>query len=422
MNNRHIASRVLLLVLLLLAPLTAGQEVKWYKGNLHTHSLWSDGDDFPEMIADWYKGQGYDFLALSDHNVLSVGERWMPLRDVRKRGGDLALTKYKQRFGDVVELRTSENGEEVRLQPLAKVKELLEEPGKFLMIQSEEITDNFRETVNGEELTRAIHMNATNVAETIKPQGGKSVREVIANNFRAAEEQAQRLNRPILTHLNHPNFRWGVSAEDLAAVVEEKYFEVFNGHPGVNQLGDEKHISIEKLYDVVNTIRLAQLDAEPVRGLGTDDAHHYHVPGMKRSTAGRGWVMVRAKALAPEAIIAAMKAGDFYASSGVTLKDVRYDATSRKIEIEIEADGDATYTTQFIGTPKGFADGGKTPLDSDKVGIAFATVEGTTPSYTLTGEELYVRALITSSKPPKNPVWETQRQQAWTQPVGWEKK
>ena len=31
---------------------------RWWKGNLHTHSLWSDGDDFPEMVADWYKRHG----------------------------------------------------------------------------------------------------------------------------------------------------------------------------------------------------------------------------------------------------------------------------------------------------------------------------------------------------------------------------
>src|SRR5262245_24226725 len=36
---------------------------RYWKGNLHTHSLWSDGDDFPEMIGDWYKKNGYDFLA-----------------------------------------------------------------------------------------------------------------------------------------------------------------------------------------------------------------------------------------------------------------------------------------------------------------------------------------------------------------------
>ena len=43
----------------------------WQKGNLHTHSLWSDGDDFPEMIIQWYKDNDYQFLALSDHNTIS---------------------------------------------------------------------------------------------------------------------------------------------------------------------------------------------------------------------------------------------------------------------------------------------------------------------------------------------------------------
>ncbi|MEO6435453.1 MAG: hypothetical protein ABIP55_06780 [Tepidisphaeraceae bacterium] len=411
----------LLLTITFASPTSAG-EAKWFKGNLHTHSLWSDGDDFPEMIADWYKSQGYEFLALSDHNVLSVGERWVAIRDIRPKAGDLAMRKYRLRFPDVVQTRDAGNGEEVRLQPLTKVKELLEAPGKFLLIQSEEISDRFIDTVDGKATTRPIHLNAANIAEAIKPQGGKSVREVIANNFRAVEEQAKRLDRPVFTHLNHPNFGWGVTAADLAAVVEEHYFEVFNGHPLVHQLGDEKHPSIEKLFDIVCTIRLAQLDAEPVRGLATDDAHNYHVPGMKRSTAGRGWVMVRAGALTSEAIIDAMKAGEFYSSSGVTLKDVGYDAASRKLSIEIAPDGDATYATHFIGTPKNFADGGKTPLDSDKVGTIFATIEGTRPSYTLKGDELYVRAVITSNKPPKNPGWEAQRQQAWVQPVGWKKK
>ena len=30
-------------------------ESKWYKGNTHTHTLWSDGDSTPEAEADWYK-------------------------------------------------------------------------------------------------------------------------------------------------------------------------------------------------------------------------------------------------------------------------------------------------------------------------------------------------------------------------------
>jgi hypothetical protein len=51
-------------------------EPNWLKGNLHTHTFWSDGDEFPESVAAWYKENGYDFLAITDHNVILEGERW----------------------------------------------------------------------------------------------------------------------------------------------------------------------------------------------------------------------------------------------------------------------------------------------------------------------------------------------------------
>jgi hypothetical protein len=392
----------------------------WYKGNLHTHSLWSDGDDFPEMISDWYKSRGYDFLAISDHNTLQKGEKWVKLGDLKKKNAEVALEKYRARFGDKVQTRGAVANQtlEVRLQPLETYRRWLEEPGKFLLIQSEEITDKFEK--------KPIHMNATNLGETIKPAGGNGVREVIENNLRAVKAQAQRLGRPILQHLNHPNFGYGVSAEDLAHVVEEPFFEIYNGHPGVHQEGDDKHMPIEHMWDVCNTIRLAELGAAPLMGLATDDSHHYHVGGPNRSAPGRGWVMVKAQSLTPEALIKAIEAGDFYASSGVTLKDVSYSPETKTLTVEIEPDGDATFTTQFIGTPRGFdhsasrpAEGDANVLSSDQVGITFASVKGTRASYKLTGDELYVRALVTSNAPHPNRSIKGQKQQAWTQPVGW---
>jgi hypothetical protein len=395
---------------------------RWYKGNLHTHSFWSDGDDFPEMISDWYKSRGYDFLAISDHNTLQAGERWVKLGDLKKKNAEVALEKYRSRFGDKVQTRgaAADQTMEIRLQPLETYRGWLEEPGKFLLIQAEEITDKFEK--------KPVHMNATNLGEVIKPVGGGSVREVIENNLRAIKAQAARLNRPILQHLNHPNFGYGVSAEDLAHVVEEPFFEIYNGHPGVHQEGDETHMPIERMWDVCNTIRLAQLGAAPLMGLATDDSHHYHVGGPNRSAPGRGWVMVRAAALTPEALIKAIEAGDFYASSGVTLKDVRYSPGTKTLTVEIEPDGDATFTTQFVGTPRDFAAGAgageatttsASPVTSDQVGITFASVRGNRASYTLTGRELYVRAVVTSDAPHPNPSLKGQRRQAWTQPVGW---
>src|SRR5580692_319169 len=80
---------------------------RYWKGNLHTHSLWSDGDDFPEMIADWYKRNGYHFLTLSDHNLLADGERWIDI-PAGKGTREIAVKKYADRFGNAwVERRTN---------------------------------------------------------------------------------------------------------------------------------------------------------------------------------------------------------------------------------------------------------------------------------------------------------------------------
>ena len=92
----------LLVTMLVAGLLNAGESTptkigaerpSWLKGNIHTHSFWSDGNQFPEMIASWYKQQGYDFLALSDHNILSKGEKWMPISTLKSRGGDDILEK-----------------------------------------------------------------------------------------------------------------------------------------------------------------------------------------------------------------------------------------------------------------------------------------------------------------------------------------
>ena len=50
---------VLFIAIACAAEIAHGGESSWFKGNTHTHSLWSDGNDFPEMIATYYKNEGY---------------------------------------------------------------------------------------------------------------------------------------------------------------------------------------------------------------------------------------------------------------------------------------------------------------------------------------------------------------------------
>src|SRR5580658_1267748 len=115
----------------------------YWKGNLHTHSLWSDGDDFPEMIADWYKSHDYNFLALTEHNVIAEGERWVDAAlDETIRGQ--ALKKYLARFGKSwVEQREADAKSQARLKPLREFRSLLDEPGRFMLIPGEEISHRY---------------------------------------------------------------------------------------------------------------------------------------------------------------------------------------------------------------------------------------------------------------------------------------
>ena len=42
----------------------------WYRGNIHTHTITTDGDSSAADLVRWYRDQKYNFLVLSDHNTL----------------------------------------------------------------------------------------------------------------------------------------------------------------------------------------------------------------------------------------------------------------------------------------------------------------------------------------------------------------
>src|SRR5688500_4941088 len=136
---------------------------KWYKGNLHTHSYWSDGDEFPEMIMEWYKSRGYHFVALTDHNILADGEKWIVVR--KGRMYEEAFDKYLGKYGEEWVTYKRDTGRvQVRLKTFNEYRKLFEDDS-FLIIQSEEISDKFE--------GKPIHMNATNLRTVIAPQGGE---------------------------------------------------------------------------------------------------------------------------------------------------------------------------------------------------------------------------------------------------------
>lgn len=408
-----------LLLALAACSVSAADSARWWRGNMHTHSLWSDGDEFPESIAELYKTNGYHFLAFTDHNTLHVTNKWVNTET--HKGAKAGFPRYTARWPkDWIETRAGkDNTTEVRLKFLSEYRGKFEEPDRFLLIQSEEVTDRAK--------TGPIHMNAHNLREVIKPRGGSNTVEILQNNIDSVLEQRKRTGQMMIPHVNHPNFGLSITPEELMQVRGEKFFEVFNGHPTVFNNGTNHTPSMDRLWDIVLTRRLAELKLDVMYGLGTDDGHHYHTNGVGKSNPLRGWVWVRSEKLTPESLIAAMEAGDFYASSGVRLRELKQSA--KEIALEVEAAPGVTYTTQFIGTRRGY-DPKNEPVRnaagealrvahiySKDVGAVLAEVKGPKASYQLKGDEIYVRAKVISSKPHPNPSQRGDVETAWTQPV-----
>ena len=367
---------------------------QWFKGNLHTHSYWSDGDEFPEVIVEWYKSNDYQFIAMSDHNILAEGEKWVVISEDSIYQN--AFRNYLDNYGaDWVNHRIDSGRIHVKLKTYKEYKGRFEEEGKFLIIQSEEITDGFE--------NNQIHMNVTNIQEKINPQGGNSVLEVIQNNLDEVIMQREKTGVPMIPHVNHPNYQYGVSLDDMIALRGERFFEIYNGHPSVHNQGDSAHVSTEKMWDLIN-IAYIENDKPLMYGLATDDSHNYHVNGSEWSNAGRGWIMVLTDSLTPASLIAAMENGQFYATIGVKLKELEFD--QNKLSVEVMQETGITYTISFIGCRKGQSE----PEE-------FKSIEGIKADFELTDDILFVRCKITSSKLHGNPIENILYELAWTQPV-----
>jgi hypothetical protein len=337
MSQRRPDSRKILLTRLILPgvfallfcllPLTdseAQSDRKWFKGNLHTHTVNSDGDSAPDAVARWYKEHRYNFLVLTDHDFFTVPE------------GLNAV------FGA---------------------------PGKFLLLPGEEVSARYEKL--------PIHVNAFRIQATILPVGGASVLDTVQKNVDAIRKAGG------VPSLNHPNFQWAVRPDDLRRVTGLKLFEVYNGHPTVNNAGGGGFESLDEMWDVVLTA------GRETYGIAVDDAHHFKTLGPAYSNPGRGWVMVRAPDLSTETVLDALERGEFYASTGVELEEM--ERLNDGLRVRIAEKPFIRFTTEFIGA------NGKVLARSFEMSA----------EYKLRPGDSYVRARVTDSNGNR----------AWVQPV-----
>ena len=300
------------------------ETVRWYKGNTHTHTLNSDGDSTPDDVVRWYRSHGYQFLVLTDHNFL-----------------------------------TSVDG----LNALHGADE------KFLVVKGEEVTD----AVAG----KSLHINGLDVASRVAPQGGTSVVDALQRNVDAIRRENG------VPHINHPNFRWSITREELQQVRNNRLLEIFNGHPQTNNEGGGGMPGLEEVWDAILS------NGTLLYGIAVDDAHVFKDPGNPDVAGpGRGWIVVRAPRLESRALLAAVERGDFYASTGVELSD--YTASNTRMTVAVKPTAFSKYRIQFVGR------GGRVLREAADVSA----------SYDFRGDEGYVRAR----------VLESNGRMAWCQP------
>lgn len=240
----------------------------------------------------------------------------------------------------------------------------------FLLVPGEELSSSFEKL--------PVHVNGLNLGGVVEPRTAETMVGTIQANVDAVREAQG------VPHVNHPNFRWAFGVAELAQVEQNRLLEIFNGHPLVHNEGGGDRPGMEAVWDSLLT------RGKRVYGIATDDAHHFQGEFARdRANPGRGWVSVRAAALEPAALMEALEAGRFYASTGVTLADVR--VSPERLEVHVQAAGDFRYTTVFIG-----AGGRELARTGDNPAV-----------FELREDVGYVRARVTDSG----------GLHAWTQPV-----
>ena len=76
------------------------------RGDLHMHSLWSDGRDPIEAMVEGCRALGYEYMAMTDHSQHSAAARNLTLDGVKKQADEIA--QLRERFPDITILHGCE--------------------------------------------------------------------------------------------------------------------------------------------------------------------------------------------------------------------------------------------------------------------------------------------------------------------------
>jgi hypothetical protein len=294
-------------------------QTRFLRGNLHAHSVLSDGDAEPAALALWYQDHGYAFVAITDHNVLG-------------------------RPDSLVDVVTP----------------------AFAVLEGEEVSM----WVGGKQ----VHVNALclDPGVTSAIAGG-----TFGSAFAALEYAIGAIHeRGGIALVNHPNFDWALTTRDVVRADGAELLEIASGHPYVRAGGDSAHPSAEAMWDAALTA------GRDTMGVAVDDTHHLVTDADPEAFPGVAWVEVFATEASRDAVCAALRRGELYASTGPRLRSLHVDGLRYAVEVSAKA------SVRFVGS-SGRELGHQGP-GSGKA------------EYVAHGDEGYVRARIDS---PEGTAW-----------------
>lgn len=344
--------------------------LKKYRGNLDMHTTHSNGAKYADEAAALYRQAGYDFVCFTDYDAYGDQDggilypRYQTDQVLHDWNGD----------GKTYAQRVYRSGVEAYVRdysgpafPWVGRDWQLDQPGQFVVL-------------NGV----AIAVGQAEILCLGHPAGRiASPRE----EYKFLADLAQAGGVAVLAH----PAEWNESPELLCKHEHLRQLaglEVYNGYyardPRVAGNADGHAGLATALWD-------GCLDAGlRLWGFANDDTHSYNPQGPDPPCNGGN--VVWASALTKEDLLAALKAGRFYASSGVQVDTVEATGTSIHVvspnatKIRVIGDGDAE----------------------------LAAVEGGELTYELSGLERWVRVELENDTQPFPD--ETLRQQAWLQP------
>jgi len=276
---------------------------RWYRGVFHCHSTNSDGARSVESVITWYAEQGYEVVAITDHNQVT------PVRPPRG--------------------------------------------GRILVIPGTEVD------VGRTRLGEAYHLVGIGLGEMIELP-----RDVASRQALAAQDVIGALRRAgAVVFVAHPYWS-GLVVDDLLPLEGIVGIEVFNTNTEVD---------IGKGYSGVHWDDCL-CRGKLLLGVANDDAH-WRMPDH-----GRAWTMLRAETLTREAVLEALGAGAFYASTGAVLEDVAFDGAVVTVRVGAAGASEVRFICDRRWGHRVVAEGA--PL--------------TQATFALRGRERYVRVEVTT--------------------------